>query len=113
MGKKSKKDDEESKNLLLEIGWWAHLQAKDEALRDMKMYKEELARLWYYVDQQLSSKHTYLIFLNDVKNRIEAELYTDFAEPDKEVTISDDDEVIELFGQSSAKIPKKKKLIKK
>ena len=24
------KDDEESKNNLLEIGWWAHLQAKDE-----------------------------------------------------------------------------------
>ena len=59
----------------------------------MKMYKEECARLWYYVDQQLSSKHTYLIFLNDVKNRLEAQLYTDFAEPDKEVVISDDDEV--------------------
>ena len=28
--KSTKKDDEESKNLLLEIGWWAHLQAKDE-----------------------------------------------------------------------------------
>ena len=57
------------------------------------MYKEELARLWYYVDQLLSAKHTYLIFLNDVKNRLEAELYTDFAEPEKEVVISDEDEV--------------------
>ena len=59
----------------------------------MKMYKEELARLWYYVDQLLSAKHTYLIFLNDVKNRLEAEYYTDFAEPEKEVVISDEDEV--------------------
>lgn len=33
--KKSKdKNDEESKNCLLEIGWWAHLQAKDEVNRN-------------------------------------------------------------------------------
>ena len=53
-------------------------------------------------------------YLNIRKERLDAQLYTDFAADDKaEVIVSDDDDndVVELFGQKTPKT-KRKKIVK-
>lgn len=116
---KNKSDDDCLEDYLLEIGWWIHLQAKKETVSDrtLKFYKEECSKLWYYVDYLVGTKHLYLIFLNDIKCRLDAILYTDFGEPESSKVIAldsdSDDDVVELFGQKSTPPKKTKKLVEK
>ena len=156
-------------DLLLEIGWWIHMQATKEVLLNYsqlgldrtfsKKCSQKIqswpVRLWVFYRMKstlipgpiglktlqgrgrspmvlcrpTSWRQTQLPnfpkryqgkvyfsqeYLNIRKERLDAQLYTDFAADDKaEVIVSDDDDndVVELFGQKTPKT-KRKKIVK-